>query len=249
MVSSMKFEDRFSVGVPLPRDLLDHFVSLFRWLLLAFYFCALNGCSSSYKAAFSTLSYAFENIGEKVAVELNPNLKYLRVTNRSRVAYLALGYVDLPSGSDSLNPVEVWYSAEKEVMRLQNGRLVGLSGTPVELFNVKFLDLPSWEEVGVSKAYTVIRDEMPGYIFGKKQRVILHSIKPPKDVALLNLDVDSLLWFEERYLSNKGSMELRSIYAIDVRDEQYLPVYGEQCLTPDFCLTWQWWSSSDNQQI
>ena len=71
---------------------------------------------------------------------LNPAYRYLRIQTGKRVAYFALGYVDtLPEGK-----VEVWYSGGKEVLKLLDGRLVGMVGTATEWLSVKLISPPAW---------------------------------------------------------------------------------------------------------
>ena len=71
---------------------------------------------------------------------LNPAYRYLRIQTGKRVAYFALGYVDpLPEGK-----VEVWYSGGKEVLKLLDGRMVGMVGTATEWLAVKLISPPAW---------------------------------------------------------------------------------------------------------
>ena len=90
------------------------------------------GCSTSSDAILKTVQSALGRDTSADRARLNPDFRYLRVTIGRHVALLALGNVD----SDPRGPVEVWYSAEREVLRFQNGRLVGSVGLTTEWRNV-----------------------------------------------------------------------------------------------------------------
>ena len=100
---------------------------------------ALAACASGSSAILQTLQNVWGEGGEVAGQNLNPNLKYLRVAIKGRTAFLALGYIDAhPQG-----PIEVWYSAEKETLRIQNGRLIGAAGIVTEWRSVSLPALPS----------------------------------------------------------------------------------------------------------
>lgn len=183
----------------------------------------------------------------------NPNFQYLRVTVEGRLALFVLGYIDPhPHG-----PVEVWFSAEKEVLRLQNGRLIGATGPSTEWQGVVIPTLPAWETLARSTEplqWTRIRDVMPGYRFGLRDTLSLHVTAAPAKSALLGIAPQNLLWFEERMqpppaatnilsaLSTSGDYHLPPArYALALRNGKGTIVYGEQCLSARLCFTWQRW--------
>ena len=189
------------------------------------------------------------------ATRLNPGFRYLRVTVEGRVVFLALGNVD----SHAQGPVEVWYSARKEVLRIQNGRVIGAVGLPTEWRDVSLPELPAWSAMaGSGKSYQWVRkrDVMPGYRFGVRDALVLRVVAPPTRSALQGLDPKSLTWFEERFQAESpggtltklvGMSEERTLpparYAVDLRDGVEIVVYGEQCLAPELCFTWQRWAA------
>jgi hypothetical protein len=215
---------------------------------------AISGCSSSGNAILQTLPYAYGRNPGVDNARLNPNFQYLRVTVSGRVALLALGDVD----KHPLGPIEVWYSAEREVLRLQNGRLTGAVGLTTEWRNVILPELPSWAAaVRADRKFewTRIRDVMPGYRFGVKDRLALSVVAAPAKSALLGLDPQKLIWFEERVETESGGRFSAilgkaaganaplppSLYAVEFRDGLETVVYGEQCLDADLCFSWQRW--------
>ncbi|MCX7144218.1 MAG: YjbF family lipoprotein [Proteobacteria bacterium] len=221
-------------------------------VIALFLVATLPACSSSSNAILQTLPHAYGRNSAIDSVKLNPNFRYIRVTTSGRVALLALGYVD----ADPRGPIEVWYSAEREVLRFQNGRLIGAVGLTTEWRDVVLPDLPSWAAVaGGDKAFrwTRIRDVMPGYRYGVIDILSLSVVKELKRGELQGLNPNQLTWFEERFelgpvagpLGNGVAADLilpPARYAVDLRDGQETVVYGEQCLAADLCFTWQRWS-------
>jgi hypothetical protein len=214
----------------------------------------LSGCSASSNAILQTLPYAYRRNPGVDSARLNPNFRYLRVTIGGRVALLALGNVD----SHPQGPIEVWYSAEREVLRLQHGRLVGAVGLTTEWRDVSLPELPSWSVAArANQAYLWIRtrDVMPGYRFGVKDALSLRVVSEPKRSALQGLDPQRLTWFEERAESgsvaglsavfgNSSTVDIPlppARYAVDLQGGRETVVYGEQCLAPELCFTWQRW--------
>ena len=192
------------------------------------------------------------------SVRLNPEIRYLRVTVSGRAALMALGYTE----NHPLGPIEVWYSAEREVLRFQNGRLVGAVGLTTEWREATLPAFPPWSALATATSpfrWTRVRDLMPGYRYGIKDMLSLRVISDPARGELRGLDPDSLTWFEERaeleplarvsaFFDNSiaGDLALPAArYAVDLRLGQGTVVYGEQCLSRTLCLTWQRWPAAN----
>ena len=214
----------------------------------------LSGCSAAGNAILQTVPYIYGRNPGIDNARLKPDLRYLRVTVAGRVVLLVLGDVD----SNSRGPIEVWYSADREVLRLQNGRVAGAVGLTAEWRNVTWPALPSWSEAasaGRAVRWTRARDVMPGYRFGLQDALSLRVVPEPKRSALKGLDPKRLTWFEERIeagpavglsaVLGKG-MDTEAVlpparYAVDFRDGKETVVYAEQCLAVELCFTWQRW--------
>jgi hypothetical protein len=192
---------------------------------------------------------------------LNPKVSYIRVTVGKQVAFLVLGFFD----SDQHGQVEVWYSGRREAVRLQNGRVIGAVGLATEWRGVTLPDLPAWSAIAQSKeplSWVRVRDVMPGYRFGVRDALVLRQIPAPQKSALQNIDPRELTWFEERFQTEPltGGIAILSglfsddrilppaRYAVDFRDGYEFVVYGEQCLSVDFCFTWQRWHYHKTEQ-
>ena len=215
-----------------------------RNVILLLLVAAAGGCASGGDAVFETAqSFIMQGRGKGVDdAKLNPNLRYLRVTISGRVVLLALGYLDAhPQGT-----IEVWYSAEREAVRLQNGRVVGAVGLTTEWRNVVLPELPAWPKLAGSVEpfqWSRTRDVMPGYRYGLRDTLSLNAIPPLEKSALRGLDPKDLTWFEERFADGGLSRTALPVarYAVDLAGGQGIVVYGEQCLSPQTCFTWQRW--------
>lgn len=212
----------------------------------------LAGCAQWQSAAWDTTRY-FVRSDTAAAIDqavLRPDVRYLRVTTNGTPALLALGDIDRDAAG---RPVEVWYSASSEVLRLQNGRLVGVAGMPVEWRDVRLpASLPAWQDIKAPVTFMRERDEMPGYRIGIREQITVRPIAPPSGTGLLRPEAASLQWYEE---TTSASPDLPAPLAKEWRPlpptrfavrktatpSQYEPVYGEQCLVDSICLQWQTW--------
>jgi len=202
----------------------------------------LSACATGTNPVVQTIQ-AVAKGGKNVAQpRLHPNFRYLRVVIEGRVALLALGYLDPhPQGT-----IEVWYSGEREVLRLLDGRLVGATGLATEWRSVTLPELPGWSDLAMSKqslAWVRTRDVMPGYRYGIRDSLELSVITTPAKSALQGIDSEKLIWFEERVVGKMpNNLALRPArYAVEMRIDGAVVVYGEQCIAADTCFSWQRW--------
>jgi len=194
----------------------------------------LAACSSSLQGVGDAVGLLRATRGNQQvdATQLNPRYRYLRVSVHGRSTLLVLGYVD----PDRHGPVEVWYSGSGEVLRLQNGRLVGAAGLTVDWSNVHFSAYPHWSDIASPLTLTRSRDVMPGYAYGVTDTLQLRPIAPPARTDLADLRSNALQWYEE---DARGLRPAR--YAVMREAGETVVVYGEQCLSNNFCLSWQRW--------
>ncbi len=174
-----------------------------------------------------------------IEAKLNPNYQYLRVTLAgAKPALLVLGYVDAhPQGN-----IEVWYSGLGEVLRLQNGRLVGATGLAVEWRRVVYPEAPpAWPSLPPTGVhYARVRDEYPGYRLGLVDQVFLTPLQRPP----LELPQDApanATWYQERYAVASGTPLPDAWFALGRHDGQSAIIYSRQCLSASVCLTLQRW--------
>lgn len=223
------------------------------WTAIFLVLGAATGCSGTTSAIIETMQAAVRGNAGASNSPLNPNFRYLRVTVDGRSALLVLGYTE----PDPQGTVEVWYSAEREVIRLQNGRVVGAVGLTTEWRNVTVAAAPSWasmQRVTGPVRFARSRDTMPGYRYGIKESLSLVAVSPPKRSALQNIDPRALAWFEEIVepgladsalpRESDGNRLPNARYAIAYEDGKPEVVYGEQCLASDLCFAWQRWPAA-----
>jgi hypothetical protein len=201
----------------------------------------LSACSSASTAMLDTARAALRGGSAAENVQLNPNFQYLRMTIGKRAAYVALGYtVQHPNG-----PIQVWYSGDLEVLRIQNGRIIGAIGVATEWRDVS-ISAPTWTTAKTaSEPLRVVRtkDVMPGYRFGARDDLALRPIPAPSGSSLQNEDPLALSWFEERMIGSTLETRLPAArYAVDFRGGRESVVYAEQCLSLELCFTWQRWN-------
>ncbi|MGI4901235.1 MAG: YjbF family lipoprotein, partial [Janthinobacterium lividum] len=122
--------------------------------------------------------YNFYRQGSDAALasqRLDPAYKYLRLNVNGRGLLLVRGRIDAASNGG----VENWYSGGYEIVKLQNGRLVGAVGTPVEWRDVSLSSQPDWTQITGATTFTRRRDVMPGYRFGLVDQLSVRPISEP----------------------------------------------------------------------
>lgn len=211
-------------------------------------FLSACGTATGGGATFESARYLAERIAGRnteAAPVFNPAYRYLRVTQGDSVAFLVLGYVDAaPDG-----PVEVWYSARRELIRLKDGRLLGTAGLTFDWRQVRLEGAPSWDKLlrgPVQAEYRRWRTVMPGYHFGIEDQVQLVRLPTYAPLALKGRSPASLDWFEERDLTRTPGVASLPPARFGVqRDGGGLAsvVYSEQCLSSDVCYTFERWEA------
>ena len=201
--------------------------------------CCLAGCAAD--PGSQALVDAFHQIradgsAHENSPRLDPRFKYLRVQIEQREAFMALGYVD--NGPDG--PVEVWYSASGEVLRLRDGHLAGaIMNRGTNWLSVSFANVPRWEQMGGQESFERSRDMSPGYQYGIREKMQIKRIPQPNNSQLRLILASTLTWFEERAISKEALPPVR--YGVNMADTPPQVVYAEQCLSHDFCFSWQRW--------
>lgn len=208
----------------------------------------LAGCSSfDSNPVVRTLRHAAPGSSEAEREKFDPEFNYLRVEAGDNVIFMAS---DAPL-IDKADAVEIWYSAGREVLRLQNGRLLAAVGLHTEWRGVVVRGLPAWSEILRAEQpvrWSRFRDVMPGYRYGVHDALVLRRVPPPGDSNLKVIDPHSLTWFEERFDTQSTDTDSRwheelppARYALDTRNAGETVVYGEQCLSAELCFSWQRW--------
>lgn len=168
----------------------------------------------------------------------NPAFRYLRVEVEGRPpALLVLGYLD----ADPQGEIEVWYSAKREVIKTQNGRIVGTAGLELDWRQLRFTSPPpAWDAIPPEGAtYSRSRDVSPGYRYGILEQVELRPVPavPPLQLpsAVPAGFAGSVRWYRESVIGGRAPLP-PAWFAWGAHDGQPTVVYSEQCLAEGFCL-------------
>jgi len=221
-----------------------------RWCLPVVLTAQLYGCAQTSAPLTEILAaVASEKFGTASAAPFathkpNPAYNYLRVELEGHApALLVLGYVDPHPQGD----IEVWYSAQQEVIKTQNGRIVGTAGLEVDWRTVQFPSSPpAWPARDSQGAtYQRRRDEMPGHHYGITEQVMLQPWQgmPPihLPISLSEGQARTYVWFRESTLKTTAESLPPAWFAWGVRNGISTVVYSEQCLSSNFCLKLQRW--------
>lgn len=229
------------------------FKLLLRWLLPCVVGGHLVGCAANSSPLAEVLSAVVsDRFGADDAAineaKLNSQYRYLRVDVVGRKsALLVLGYVDPHPHGD----IEVWYSSSREVVKLQNGRIIGTLGLEVDWRTVRYDPAPPpWSDLPVQAGvYARSRDMMPGNRYAVTDRIELsewHGLDAPVQGAKLGklADKSGYRWFKEVSIGQGGLPA--SWYAVGLYQGRNMVVYTEQCLTKSLCLKLTRWPQSDS---
>lgn len=200
--------------------------------------CAVEPASQAVVDAYRLIRS--EGASDSSVRGLNPDFKYLRVQINEREVFMVLGYIDpTPDG-----PVQVWYSAESDVLRLRDGRVVSaIMKTGTNWLSVSFSHLPGWNMAGEQAEFERNRDVSPGYRYGINEKMLISRIAPPKDTRLKNIPASSLTWFEETVQGGAEGHPARYAVRLDSSGAHQV-IYAEQCLSREYCFSWQTWPYS-----
>lgn len=154
-------------------------------ILSAIFCLAIGGCNSVPSAGLQTLTAA-TGLGRGTAPQFAPGVSYLRADWGVGAAYLVLGDLD----TSARGPVQVFYSAGRQVLRLQHGRIAGSYGLPVDWPAVTWTELPaSWRlaDAGALR-YVRTRDQAPSHRMGVRENITLRRTPAPARLDLPGID-------------------------------------------------------------
>ena len=216
------------------------------WFCFAIF---LGGCAGPTPLADTVAAIAAEQWdkgdGSQRLGTPTPAYRYLRVEIQGRApAFMVLGYIDAhPQGE-----VEVWYSANHEVIKIQNGRIINTAGLEVDWRMVQFsVPPPPWTALPASGAtFERTRDEMPGYRYGITEQMELQPLAGLPPIRLpVSLNADQArryTWFRETTRSSTATDAVPPAwFAWGTHRGTPTVVYSEQCLSSTLCLKLQRW--------
>jgi len=171
-------------------------------------------------------------------LQLNPQLRYLRVTIKDKPLLMVLGYEEaIPQGT-----LETWYSNQGEVLQLLNGRVWSTAGLAIDWKNVRYQALPNWASLVGNSSVAFLRtyDQMPRYAFDVTEQVQIYPVPTPINANLTGMPASHLKWFEEKAKGTSHALP-SARYGLAFNNGQPVVVYGEQCFAADLCFSWQTW--------
>ena len=241
---------------------MDLRVSLRRVLVTWILLVCVSSCSTGMESVLTTLKESQPFYRPASVKPNNSGYQYLRVVLNDKETFLALGYEDpSPQG-----PIEVWYSSAQQVLKIQNGRLKGITGLNTEWSQVDLSLAPAWDEILSQLAknahplpyrWVRTRDEMPGYKVGIQEQLEVIPMASPSHPDIREVDLQKLIWFEEKKVNDSNQNSLinkivnwatkedlpASRYAVMKQGARTVVVYSEQCIKKDICFKWQRWNA------
>ena len=130
---------------------------------------------------------------------------------------------------------EYWYSGQKEMIELVEGRIVSVMGMTTEWRQTNS-KAPSWDSLSsysMPTAWVRNRDLMPGYRYGFKDEVMTKIVEaPPKNKEF----PIGAVWFQDN-INSKGMDGSEWAYQQLFAWVNGKTLYSEQCIAQDLCLT------------
>jgi len=204
----------------------------------------LSACTSMSDATYKTLKAAFgatpEMLGQANSSQpINPAFRTMRITTAGTQATLVLGEIEQsPSGS-----IEVWFSAQREVIRIQDGRIVSTSGLRTNWVRSDYKPIGTKNDLGGS--WRLTRDIAPGWTYGLVidiKRVAVSEM--PRALGkfftpALQSKSGGVLWVSESPIDPdlRSGQPWQTAYFARTVQGQVLA--GYQCLDAELCLAWE----------
>lgn len=194
--------------------------------------CLLMGaCSSGMKAGLITLQQEVMPTRQDVRQSpLQPGVRYLLVEERGQEALLV--WVGTEQGP--LGETTVWTSADGVIVRLVQGRLVGVA-EPLRTWR---LTSETAFAVANTSQFRQRSDVQPGYRMGLVRTIekkIVPSVPRPMPWVEENRHLN---WIEEVDVSTGQRLAIVAV------NEMNQTIAGQRCISPQWCLRWQAWPAN-----
>jgi len=214
----------------------------------------LQGCNSV-NPVWDTFKTA-TGISDRRGENLTPGIEYLQVKVNGHQVMMALGYRTFPRSNKGvasgisqpeLNTQiyskdqfthEYWYSSQKEMLELVDGRIYSAMGMTTE-WRKSNNPPPNWDSILRDQVtfWTRSRDLMPGYRYGFTDEIQTRLISAPTHLKDASLDtLNNATWFEDS-INSKDKQNLAWSYKQLFARVSGKIVYSEQCIASDLCLS------------
>ena len=170
-------------------------------------------------------------------IDLKPGFEYLLIEIDGRKTAMVLGAREVLSQQGQAQVHERWYSGQREMVHMVNGRLQTAVGLTVE-WRQQRSSPPAWEslaQLGSSLTWTRELDVMPGYRFGQADLMQTRVSSAPKGAPTLPSDVR---WVSD-WVRSPQPLGEDWVFVQYFALHQGKVVYSEQCLAPTVCFKFQ----------
>jgi hypothetical protein len=185
------------------------------------------------------LASSFESFfqADSKGLGLKPGFEYLLIEIDGRKTAMALGSREVFIHQGQQQVHERWYSGQREMIHMVDGRLQTAVGLTVEWRHQRSTP-PAWVVVGQTQDNLTWRREldiMPGYRFGHADHVQTRVSSAPKGAPILPSDAR---WFSD-WVRSPQPLGVDWVFAQHFALHQGKVVYSEQCLAPTVCFKFQ----------
>ncbi len=193
----------------------------------------LCSCSSDMRAGLLSIQQDIMPSPQSARhTSLKPDLRYLLVQSGGREALM----VWVGTERTSLCEASVWVGADGVVVRLCDGRLVGVS-EPKRQWQLMDESAPITTNLNSAnrRIHRQTTDQQPGFHIGIVRTIEkINIIDPALPVPWAGRQ-HSTQWVEE--IDHHSGARL-SWYVVN---SEHDGMAGQRCITPDWCLQWQTW--------
>lgn len=168
-----------------------------------------------------------------------PGYDYLLIDLQGRQAVMALGARQTTATPQGDVTDEYWYSGNKEMLHLRDGRIQKLLGATTEWRDSRGQP-PSWASLQAGQPATPWRrerDEMPHYRYGLEDRISTQAIsEPPPDKRPAAAQTNAPLRWVQDTVQSVTPQGQRWTFEQYFALQHNRVVYSEQCISPQLCV-------------
>lgn len=195
-----------------------------------------TGCAENSTKCFGATKTVFKT--KEATPNLNPQFNYMRLVMNGQTLWLAQGSIEPWPAANT----KVFYSADRSVFKWSNGRLTSVT-TPLLGWREYLPQSINWS---TAKPFNFSRDvdSIDGVGAMTEQREI-NLVSAPKHHSYVGDDTP-LVWMHEYTVSqsqvSQSYPSYDNWYAFESHNMNE-PVYGQQCISKRYCLSWQVWET------
>jgi hypothetical protein len=182
-----------------------------------------------------TLQHAIRDKPGAAPDRFLPGYDYLLIDVQGRQAVMALGSRQTTATPQGDVTDEYWYSGDKEMLHLRNGRIQKLVGATTEWRDSRGSP-PPWASLQAgqpAKVWLRERDEMPHYRYAIQDRISTQAIAAaPSGRHLQNQPVQ---WVQDHIETTNPQGQRWSFEQLFALQGKQV-IYSEQCISPELCL-------------